>query len=153
MDHSKSWWSRFGDGPMWSTPSHISSQRSVPVRFLNSRTSGGTVGMTAFMKEVYPQSLRPRHFPDVDSSSSARQNLPMNPREREDKFLLKTYAKPPIPIERGERNPVFASDGRRYLDLYGGHAVTVLGHSHPKWVEAISRQAATLGFYSSVSYS
>ena len=45
-----------------------------------------------------------------------------------------------------------AEDGRRYLDLYGGHAVTVLGHSHPKWVEAISRQAARLGFYSSVSY-
>jgi acetylornithine/N-succinyldiaminopimelate aminotransferase len=77
----------------------------------------------------------------------------MNPRELEDKYVLKTYAKFPFEIERGERNHVFDSEGRRYLDLYGGHAVTVLGHSHPKWVEAISRQAATLGFYSSVSYS
>jgi acetylornithine/N-succinyldiaminopimelate aminotransferase len=35
-----------------------------------------------------------------------------------------------------------------YLDLYGGHAVISIGHSHPKYVEAITNQVATLGFYS-----
>jgi acetylornithine/N-succinyldiaminopimelate aminotransferase len=35
-----------------------------------------------------------------------------------------------------------------YLDLYGGHAVISIGHSHPKYVEAITNQVAKLGFYS-----
>ena len=35
-----------------------------------------------------------------------------------------------------------------YLDLYGGHAVISIGHSHPKYVAAIAHQVATLGFYS-----
>ena len=38
--------------------------------------------------------------------------------------------------------------GIEYLDLYGGHAVISIGHSHPRYVERISRQAAALGFYS-----
>src|SRR5947208_1636919 len=76
----------------------------------------------------------------------------MNSREREDRFVLQTYAKYPFVLARGQGNHVWDEDGRRYLDLYGGHAVAVLGHSHPRWVEAIARQAARLGFYSSVSY-
>jgi len=73
--------------------------------------------------------------------------------EMEDRYVLPTYAKLPLVLTRGEGAHVFDASGRRYLDLYGGHAVTVIGHSHPRWVEAVSRQAATLGFYSSVSYS
>jgi acetylornithine/N-succinyldiaminopimelate aminotransferase len=76
----------------------------------------------------------------------------MDPRETEDRYVLRTYSKFPLVLERAERNHVYDSTGRRYLDLYGGHAVTVIGHSHPRWVEAISRQAGRLGFYSSVSY-
>ena len=38
--------------------------------------------------------------------------------------------------------------GNEYLDLYGGHAVISIGHAHPKYVNAISNQVATLGFYS-----
>ena len=38
--------------------------------------------------------------------------------------------------------------GTEYLDLYGGHAVISIGHAHTKYVEKISRQVATLGFYS-----
>ena len=38
--------------------------------------------------------------------------------------------------------------GQEYLDLYGGHAVISIGHAHPHYVEAVSRQVATLGFYS-----
>ncbi len=43
---------------------------------------------------------------------------------------------------------VFDDKGTQYLDLYGGHAVISIGHSHPKYVEAISNQVAKLGFYS-----
>ena len=39
-------------------------------------------------------------------------------------------------------------NGQEYLDLYGGHAVISIGHAHPHYVEAVSRQVATLGFYS-----
>ncbi|MGH9360669.1 MAG: aspartate aminotransferase family protein [Thermoanaerobaculia bacterium] len=76
----------------------------------------------------------------------------MHARELEDRYVLPTYAKMGFVLARGEGNYVFDEDGRRYLDLYGGHAVAVLGHSHPRWVEAIARQARELGFYSSVSY-
>ncbi len=39
-------------------------------------------------------------------------------------------------------------NGRRYLDLYGGHAVISIGHSHPHYVKRIARQLYDIGFYS-----
>lgn len=49
---------------------------------------------------------------------------------------------------RGEGSWVFDASGTRYLDLYGGHAVISIGHSHPRYVKAISEQVSRLGFYS-----
>ena len=43
---------------------------------------------------------------------------------------------------------VYDDKGEEYLDLYGGHAVISIGHSHPKYVAAISNQVSKLGFYS-----
>ncbi|REG89859.1 aspartate aminotransferase family protein [Winogradskyella sediminis] len=43
---------------------------------------------------------------------------------------------------------VYDAKNVEYLDLYGGHAVISIGHSHPKYVNAISNQVSTLGFYS-----
>ncbi|WP_055434904.1 aspartate aminotransferase family protein [Lacinutrix algicola] len=43
---------------------------------------------------------------------------------------------------------VYDENETKYLDLYGGHAVISIGHSHPKYVAAISDQVAKLGFYS-----
>ncbi|MDE6703242.1 MAG: aminotransferase class III-fold pyridoxal phosphate-dependent enzyme, partial [Muribaculaceae bacterium] len=43
---------------------------------------------------------------------------------------------------------VFDNDGKRYLDLYGGHAVISVGHAPPHYVKAVSDQVAKLGFYS-----
>lgn len=53
-----------------------------------------------------------------------------------------------INIVRGEGCKVWDDKGTEYLDLYGGHAVISIGHTHPRYVKAISEQAATLGFYS-----
>ena len=53
-----------------------------------------------------------------------------------------------IHIVRGLGCHVWDDKGQEYLDLYGGHAVISIGHCHPHYVEALSRQAATLGFYS-----
>ena len=43
---------------------------------------------------------------------------------------------------------VWDDKGQEYLDLYGGHAVTSVGHSHPDYVKAISEQVSRIGFYS-----
>jgi acetylornithine/N-succinyldiaminopimelate aminotransferase len=43
---------------------------------------------------------------------------------------------------------IYDENNVAYLDLYGGHAVISIGHSHPKYVEAITNQVAKLGFYS-----
>lgn len=48
----------------------------------------------------------------------------------------------------GKGEYVYTPDGKEYLDLYGGHAVISIGHSHPKYVKALSDQASKLGFYS-----
>ena len=43
---------------------------------------------------------------------------------------------------------IYDNEGTEYLDLYGGHAVISIGHAHPNYVEAITNQVNTLGFYS-----
>jgi acetylornithine aminotransferase len=49
---------------------------------------------------------------------------------------------------RGNGMFLFDEQGNRYMDLYGGHAVISVGHSHPHYVKTISRQLKQLGFYS-----
>jgi acetylornithine/N-succinyldiaminopimelate aminotransferase len=53
-----------------------------------------------------------------------------------------------INIVKGKGCHVWDEKGQEYLDLYGGHAVISIGHSHPHYVEAISKQVSELGFYS-----
>lgn len=53
-----------------------------------------------------------------------------------------------IHIVEGKGCRVRDENGTEYLDLYGGHAVISIGHSHPTYVEMISDQASKLGFYS-----
>lgn len=53
-----------------------------------------------------------------------------------------------IEIVKGKGCHVWDKEGNKYLDLYGGHAVISVGHSHPTYVKAISEQVSKLGFYS-----
>lgn len=57
---------------------------------------------------------------------------------------------PLYPVEpvRGRGCHVYDKEGTEYLDLYGGHAVISIGHSHPHYVAAIADQVSKLGFYS-----
>jgi acetylornithine/succinyldiaminopimelate/putrescine aminotransferase len=71
----------------------------------------------------------------------------------EEQYQLATYKKMPIVAERGEGVWIFTSNGEKYLDLYGGHAVAGTGHSHPRVVAAIQAQASKLLFYSNLVYS
>ncbi|MDX5593149.1 aspartate aminotransferase family protein [Pseudovibrio sp. SPO723] len=58
--------------------------------------------------------------------------------------LFQTYARADIEFERGEGVWLIATDGRRYMDCASGIAVSGLGHSHPKLVEALQEQAGKL---------
>jgi acetylornithine/N-succinyldiaminopimelate aminotransferase len=73
--------------------------------------------------------------------------------ELEEQYQLATYKKMPVVAERGEGVWIYTSDGTRYLDLYGGHAVAGTGHCHPHVVEAIKAQSDRLLFYSNLIYS
>ena len=53
-----------------------------------------------------------------------------------------------VNIVKGKGCKVWDDKGTEYLDLYGGHAVISIGHCHPRYTEALSRQVSTLGFYS-----
>ncbi len=62
--------------------------------------------------------------------------------------LFDVYPLFPIEITHGEGNYVFDETGTKYLDLYGGHAVISIGHTHPHYVTRISEQLRKIGFYS-----
>ncbi|HEY1793900.1 MAG TPA: acetylornithine/succinylornithine family transaminase [Opitutaceae bacterium] len=61
-----------------------------------------------------------------------------------DANVLGNYARPAVTLVRGRGTTVWDDQGRAYLDFSSGIAVTSLGHSHPRWVEAVQRQAAEL---------
>jgi acetylornithine aminotransferase/acetylornithine/N-succinyldiaminopimelate aminotransferase len=71
----------------------------------------------------------------------------------EEQFQLATYKKMPIAAERGDGVWIYTSDGEKYLDLYGGHAVAGTGHCHPHVVKALREQSEKLLFYSNLVYS
>jgi acetylornithine/succinyldiaminopimelate/putrescine aminotransferase len=71
----------------------------------------------------------------------------------EEQFQVATYAKMNIAVERGRGAWIWTSNGEKYLDLYGGHAVCATGHSHPHVVEALKNQAEKVLFYSNLVYS
>lgn len=72
---------------------------------------------------------------------------------KEDNFQVTTYKKMPIAVVRGEGTWIWTSEGDKYLDLYGGHAVCATGHSHPDVVAGIADQAKKVLFYSNLVYS
>ena len=58
--------------------------------------------------------------------------------------LLPTYNRAPLSFVKGEGSWLIEADGRRFLDLAAGIAVTALGHAHPKLVSALTEQAGAL---------
>ncbi len=74
-------------------------------------------------------------------------------RREEDLWQVPTYAKIPVVLVEGEGSTVVDAEGRRYLDLYGGHAVALVGHRPPRLLGALEAQARRLVFYSNLVYS
>ncbi|SJN50318.1 aspartate aminotransferase family protein [Sphingobacterium sp. JB170] len=62
--------------------------------------------------------------------------------------LFNVYPINPINIVKAQGSTVWDNDGNEYLDLYGGHAVISIGHTHPHYVERLTEQLNNIGFYS-----
>lgn len=62
--------------------------------------------------------------------------------------LFDVYPLYPIELVKAQGSTVWDKNGQEYLDLYGGHAVISIGHSHPTYVAKMSEQLSNIGFYS-----
>ncbi len=63
-------------------------------------------------------------------------------------ILYDVYPLFDIEVVKGKGCHVWDSKGQEYLDLYGGHAVISIGHTHPHYVSSLTSQLGKLGFYS-----
>jgi len=73
---------------------------------------------------------------------------PADARQREAATTIPVYGQLPFVPVHAEGCEIVTTDGRRILDLYGGHAVAALGYGHPRLVAAIRAQAESLLFQS-----
>lgn len=62
--------------------------------------------------------------------------------------MFDVYPLAPVTITRAQGSYVWDDGGQRYLDMYGGHAVISIGHTHPHWVARIQDQLQQIAFYS-----
>jgi acetylornithine/N-succinyldiaminopimelate aminotransferase len=72
--------------------------------------------------------------------------------DRERHFLLPTYNRYPIALERGKGVYLFDREGNRYLDFVAGLGVNALGHAHPRVLKAIREQSARAIHFSNLYY-
>ncbi len=72
--------------------------------------------------------------------------------ELENKYLVQTYARYPLVIDRGRGCWVYDPDGRRYLDFVSGLGVAALGHAHPRILKVIREQAGRAIHVSNLYY-
>lgn len=72
--------------------------------------------------------------------------------ERERRFLLPTYSRYPVALQRGKGVFLYDCEGKRYLDFVAGLGVNALGHAHPRIVKVIREQAARAIHFSNLYY-
>jgi acetylornithine/N-succinyldiaminopimelate aminotransferase len=70
--------------------------------------------------------------------------------ERHAAALMPTYGTPPVALVHGRGCTVWDADGRQYLDLIAGIAVSSLGHAHPALVDAVTRQVGRIAHTSNL---
>ena len=69
-----------------------------------------------------------------------------------DRYVIPNYTRNPILLTKGNGVDVWDAEGKRYLDLFSGWAVSLLGHCHPNVVAAIQKQAALLQHAPNIYY-
>src|SRR3954462_2772607 len=67
-------------------------------------------------------------------------------------YVMGTYARAPVEFVRGSGSLLWDSDGNEYLDFLTGISVAQIGHAHPRWIEAVSGQAAQLAHVGNLYY-
>jgi acetylornithine/N-succinyldiaminopimelate aminotransferase len=87
-------------------------------------------------------------FPLVQNTSD-RDHLDQ---ETFDQYVMGTYARFPITLEKGLGSKVWDSNGKEYLDFVAGIATCTLGHAHPAMVKAVTEQIQTLHHVSNLYY-
>lgn len=74
-------------------------------------------------------------------------------RETDAEHVLQTYARNPIALSHGQGAVLYDVEGREYIDFASGIGVNSVGTAHPKWVAAVTEQAAKLAHTSNLYYS
>ena len=87
---------------------------------------------------------------EIDGWNAVPAFVYMAPPPRLEMGFVKTYKTMPVTLDRGEGVYVWDTSGKRFLDMYAGHAVASTGHAHPHVAGAIAAQAGRLIFYSNV---
>jgi len=72
--------------------------------------------------------------------------------ELEREHVIGTYVRAPVEFVRGSGTRLWDADGNEYLDFLAGISVVQIGHSHPRWVEAVQEQAARLAHVGNLFY-
>lgn len=80
----------------------------------------------------------------VEAVEAAATTLDQGAKSWDRDHVMRTYARQPVEFVRGEGSWLFDADGKRYLDCLSGIAVCAVGHSHPRFVEALRKQAGEL---------
>jgi acetylornithine/N-succinyldiaminopimelate aminotransferase len=86
------------------------------------------------------------------STPNAQRRNQTKIREMVDNFVVPSYARFDLVLERGKGSYVWDVDGKRYLDLAGGIAVCSLGHAHPEMTKALTEQSQKLTHVSNLYY-
>src|SRR5947207_5452965 len=86
-------------------------------------------------------------------SVNAQRSTQSEIRELFDKYVVPSYARFDLVLERGEGSYVWDVDGRRYLDIGVGIALCVIGHANPEITEAVAEQSRKLVHVSNLYYS
>lgn len=89
--------------------------------------------------------------PPITTESTPVQSIAFNEAEF-DNYVMSTYGRFPIALERGEKCRVWDTEGRSYLDFVAGIATCALGHAHPALVETVTSQIQTLHHVSNLYY-
>lgn len=87
----------------------------------------------------------------IEQTSGVAESSPFSP-ENFDSYVMTTYARFSLALERGVGCRVWDTQGREYLDFVAGIATCTLGHAHPAMVEAVTQQIQTLHHVSNLYY-
>ena len=81
---------------------------------------------------------------EVQSQVQAGNQVSTDPIAEFNQYVMSTYARFPIALERGAGCRVWDSTGKEYLDFVAGIATCTLGHAHPAMIKAVTEQIQTL---------